>query len=195
MLKLIEEKTRVYNGEPKLTKVWKNSTTDSEVVTYQIRVDKFGNKFWAFEDLFAIPFIRQSAAKKVLDLYGHGLHLEDIKKFTGEVKIILKSSNPEKYEQAYGKILELENLTESVADPVKQCMGLCIVYLLMNDEAPDVWSNQINSQKMTALANDTDSQAFFLSWWIDTTRHYGQALNGLSRIASTLTEYSANGGS
>lgn len=193
MLRLLPEpeKPRLINGKP--VKVWKNTTTESEIVTYYLRTDKFNNTFWAFEDLFALPFIRQSAAKKVLDLYGHGLHLEDIRKLTGEVKIILKGNSPEKYEQAYSKILELENLSETMADPVRQCMGLCTVYLLYNDEAPDVWNNQINQQKMTAMANDPDSQAFFLNWWIDTTQRYGQALNGLSRIASIITESSVNG--
>lgn len=193
MLKLLTETTRLYNGSLKPVKIWKNSVTESEVVTYQLRVDKFNNTFWAFEDLFSLPFIRQSAAKKVLDLYGHGLHLDDVRKLTGEVKIILKGNSPEKYEQAYSKILELENLSETMADPVRQCMGLCTVYLLYNDEAPDVWNNQINQQKMTAMANDPDSQAFFLNWWIDITQRYGQALNGLSRIASTITESSVNG--
>lgn len=193
MLKLIKTETRRISGEERPVRIYKNSLTESELITFLLRKDIFGNSFWAFEDLFSIPFIRQSAAKKVLDLYGHGLHLDDIKKLTGEAKIILKATGPDKYEQAFAKILELENLSETLGDPVKQCLGLCTVYLLFNDEVPDVWNNTINGQKMTAMTNDPDSQAFFLSWWIDTTKGFGNLLKGLSQIASTISSEQTNG--
>ena len=89
------------------------------------------------------------------------------------------------------KVLELENLTETMADPVKQCLGLCTVYLLFNDEMPDAWTTPVTSQKMTAMAHDIDAQAFFLNWWTGIMRHSGKVLKGLSRIASKVSESSA----
>lgn len=190
MLELIKTENRAIAGKPTEVRIYKNKVTGSELVTHMLRVDQFGNKWWAFEDLFTLPFIRQIAAKKVLDLYGHGLALEDIKGLTAQIKSILKSNNPDKYELAWAKTHELETLSETMADPVKQCLGLCTVYLLLNDENPDSYTNQVTSQKMTAMALDITSQSFFLNWWTDIMRRSGQVLKGLSRIASMANELS-----
>lgn len=192
MLKLTKQEERTFNGKPTMFRDYKNTLTDSNVSTYLLYTDKFGNKWWTFEDLFALPFIRQLTAKKVIDLYGHGLSLDDVKSITAQLKTILKTDGPERYEHAYAKCLELENLAETMADPVKQCMGLCTVYVLLNDEMPDAWTNAVNSQKMTILSLDIDSQAFFLNWWTGIMRRSGQVLKGLSRIASTVNELSDN---
>jgi hypothetical protein len=192
MLKLEREESRLVGSQPTKVRTYKNTLTGSEVSTYLLRVDKFNNQWWTFEDLFALPFIRQLAAKKVLDLYGHGLALDDVKSITAQLKTILRSDSGERYEQAYAKVMELDNLAETMADPVKQCMGLCTVYLLLNDEPPDAWTNQVTSQKMTALSLDIESQSFFLNWWTDIMRRSGQVLKGLSQIASTASELSAN---
>lgn len=191
MLKLERQEDREINGKLTPTRRYKNTLTGNDLTTYLLHTDKFGNKWWTFEDLFALPFIRQLTAKKVLDLYGNGLTLDDVKSITGQLKTILRSDSGERYEHAYAKVLELENLTETMADPVKQCMGLCTVYVLFNDEMPDAWSTPVTSQKMTVLANDLDSQAFFLNWWTDIMRRSGKVLKGLSRIASTANELSA----
>ena len=191
MLKLDKQEKREINGQPTDVRTYKNTLTGNSVTTYILKVDKFGNKWWTFEDLFALPFIRQLTAKKVLDLYGHGLTLDDVKSITGQLKAILRTDSGERYEQAYAKVLELENLTESMADPVKQCMGMCTVYLLLNDETPDTWTNSIASQKMTVMAMDLDLQAFFLNWWTDIMRRSGRAFDGLSRIVSAINASSA----
>lgn len=192
MLKLENTGTRKIGGKETETRLYKNSITGNDVTTYHLYTDKMKNKWFAFDDLFALPFIRQLAAKKVLDLYGNGLSLDDIKGISGELKAILKMNDPEKYEKAYAKALELENLAETMADPIKQCLGLCTVYLLFNDENPDAWSQPVQSQKMSVMALDIDAQSFFLNWWIENMRLSGQALKGLSRIASMASELSGN---
>lgn len=186
MLELKKIEKRPINGVETPCRVYRDTSTDTEVVTYLLKTDKQKNTWWTFEDLFTLPFIRQLSAKKVLDLYGHGLTLDDIKTLTAQVKANLRSDSPEKYELAYAKVLELENLTETMADPVKQCIGLCTVYILLNDEMPDVWTNHVSSLKMSLLGLDSDLQAFFLSWWTGIMRHSGSLLKGVSRIASTL---------
>jgi hypothetical protein len=190
MLKLEKIDTRKINGKDTPVRIYRNTMTESEVTTYLLYTDKQKNSWWTFEDLFALPFIRQLAAKKVLDLYGHGLALEDVKTITSQMKSLLKSDSPERYEKTYAKVLELENLTETMADPVKQCIGLCTVYLLLNDEQPDVWTNHWSAQKMTLLSLDIASQAFFLSWWTGIMRLSGSVLKGLSQIASTVVQSS-----
>lgn len=192
MLKLEKTDTRVINGKPTPVRIYRNTMTDSEVTTYLLYTDKHKNAWWTFEDLFALPFIRQLAAKKVLDLYGHGLALEDVKTITSQLKTILRSESQEKYEQSYAKALELENLAETMADPVKQCIGLCTVYLLLNEEPPDVWTNHWSAQKMTMLSFDVAAQSFFLSWWTGIMRLSGSVLKGLSQIASTVAQSSEN---
>jgi len=189
MLKLEKTEKRLLNGKPTDVRVYRNTMTENEVVTYLLHTDAQRNTWWTFEDLFSLPFIRQLAAKKVLDLYGHGLALEDIKTHTSQIKAMLKAEqDPERYEKAYGKVLELEQLTESVADPVRQCIGLCTVYIMLNDEQPDVWTNHWSAQKMTLLGLDVGLQSFFLNWWTDIMRRSGSVLKGLSRIVSTLPE-------
>lgn len=188
MLQLVREEKRKINGVDTPVRVYKNTITGSETSTYLLRTDQFKNTWWGFEDLFTVPFIRQLAAKKVLDLYGNGLALEDVKSISSQLKAILKSASAEKYELAYAKVHELENLAETMADPVKQCMGLCTVYLLLNDEQPDAWVASVTAAKMTALGLDIQSQTFFLNWWIDNMRRSGALLRGLSAIASTATE-------
>jgi len=192
MLSLTKNETRTINGQPTPVRVYANNLTGGTCETYLLHTDQFGNKWWAFLDLFTLPFIRQLAAKKVLDLYGHGLALDDVKMISGQLKTILRSASPEKYEQAYAKAMELENLAETMADPVKQCMGLCTVYLLLNDEMPDAWTQQVTSQKMTVMAVDISLQSFFLNWWTGIMRHSGLVLKGLSQIVSTASELSAN---
>jgi hypothetical protein len=192
MLKLQKEESRVMNGKNTQVRVYHNTLTNGTCETYHLHTDQFGNKWWAFVDLFTLPFIRQLSAKKVLDLYGHGLALEDVKQITGQLKTILRSASPEKYEQAYAKAMELENLAETMADPVKQCMGLCTVYLLFNDEMPDAWTQQVVSQKMTVMAADIGLQSFFLNWWTEVMRRSGLLLKGLSQIVSKADELSAS---
>lgn len=192
MLKLEKTDSRIINGKPTPVRIYRNTMTENEVTTYLLYTDKHKNAWWTFEDLFGLPFIRQLAAKKVLDLYGHGLSLEDVKTITGQLKTTLRSESPEKYEQVYAKVLELENLTETMADPVKQCIGLCTVYLLLNEEQPDVWTNHWSAQKMTLLSFDVAAQSFFLSWWTGIMRLSGSVLKGLSQIASTVAQSSEN---
>ncbi len=186
MFQLTTTASRPVGGKPTPARTYRNEQTGTELVTYQLYKDRAGNTWWTFEDLFTLPFIRQLAAKKVLDLYGHGLALSDIKAHTTQLKTLLRGSEADKYERAYAKVLELEGLSETMADPVKQCIGLCTVYILMNDERPDAYVQAEQSVKMSHLALDVEAQAFFLRWWTDTMRHSGKVLKGISQIVSTL---------
>jgi hypothetical protein len=177
---------RTVNGTPVPARIYRNEQTGSELVTYQLYKDKAGNTWWTFEDLFTLPFIRQLAAKRVLDLYGHGLAIADIKAYATQLKTLLRGTESDKYERAYAKVLEMEDLTEKQADPVKQCIGLCTVYLLLNDERPDVYAPPEQAVKMSHLALDLDAQAFFLRWWTGIMKHSGKVLNSISQIASTI---------
>lgn len=188
MLKLKKTESQTINGKQTPVRYYENQRTGSELTTYHLHTDQQKNDWWTFQDLFALPFIRQVAAKRVLDLYGHGLALEDIKSISGQMKTILKTNSPDKYELLFAKILELENLSETMADPVKQSMGLCTVYLLLNDEIPDEYTQQVTNQKMTIMALDIDAQSFFLNWWTGIMRHSGQVLKGLSQIVSTVAK-------
>ena len=184
MLKLQTQESRPVNGKNTPVRVYVNTLTGSQTVTYLLYVDQAGQRWWTFEDLFALPFTRQLAAKKVVDLYGHDLALADILGHTTELKALLRSTDAEKYEKAYAKVLELEALSSGLADPVKQCIGLCTVYLLLEDELPDTYAQSTQNVKLSSLALDLDAQAFFLSWWTDHMRRSGRLLQGLSRTVS-----------
>lgn len=192
MLKLTKEEKRTVGGKTVDTRTYVNTLTGTEISTYHLYTDVQGQRWWTFEDLFGLPFMRQLAAKKVVDLYGHDLSLQDLLAHTAQLKGLLRSQDAEKYEKAYAKVLELETLSTAMADPVKQCIGLCTVYLLLEDEPPDVYFQPTQNRKLAALALDVDAQAFFLSWWIDHMRRSGQLLKGLSRIVSTTSHQSAS---
>lgn len=189
MLQLVTTAHRAPQGSKieKDIRVYRNTVTGVEVVTYHIYTDRQKNKWWTFEDLYALPFIRQLAAKKIIDLYGHGLALADILSYVNELKALVKSADPEKYEKAYAKLLELETLSTSTADPVKQCIGLCTVYILHDTEHPDAYTNDLQNIKMTTLSLDIDAQSFFLSWWTDVMVRSGKLLSGISQIVSSLS--------
>ena len=107
MLKLEKTDTRPIAGVMTPVRVYKNTLTGNDLTTYLLKKDSHGNEWWTFEDLFALPFIRQMAAKRVLDLYGHGLALEDVKSLTTQIKAILKSASPDKLDLAWAKTHEL----------------------------------------------------------------------------------------
>jgi hypothetical protein len=187
MFELTGTAQKQIGGASKEARRYRNNTTGTELFTYCLYTDKGGRKWWTFEDLFTLPFIRQLAAKKVIDLYGHGLSMTDIKAYTTQIKEVLRSSHVEKYDLAMAKVLELEALTDTMADPVKQSIGLCTVYVLLDDERPDAYLQAEQNVKMSALALDIDAQAFFLRWWTGVMSNSGKVLNGLSRIASMMT--------
>lgn len=192
MLKLTKEEKRTIGGKTVDTRTYVNSLTGTEISTYHLYTDAQSQRWWTFEDLFGLPFMRQLAAKKVADLYGHDLALQDILSHTAQLKGFLRSQDAEKYEKAYAKVLELETLSSAMADPVKQCIGLCTVYLLLEDEAPDVYFQPTQNRKLASLALDVDAQSFFLSWWTDHMRRSGNLLKGLSRIVSTTSANHVN---
>lgn len=174
------------NGKEKRT--YREEETNTEIYTIELYTDKQGNRWFAFEDLYQMPFARHFAAKKVIDLYGAGLSLDDVRAITKQLKVHLKGNDPDKYEKAMTEVLRLEQLSEAMADPVKQSLGLCTVYLLLDKEQIDVYSQDTMNYKMSLLAMDLDAQAFFLQWWIAIIPRYTGVLKGLSQIASSVSQ-------
>lgn len=177
---------KLEDGREKRT--YREEETNSEIYTIELYKDKQGNRWFAFEDLYMMPFSRHFAAKKVIDLYGAGLTLDDVRAVTKQIKVHLKGSDPDKYEKAMAEVLRLEQLSESMGDPVKQSLGLCTVYLLLDKEQIDVYSQDVMNYKMSLLAMDLDAQAFFLQWWTGIIPRYTGVLKGLSQIASSVSQ-------
>ena len=194
MFKLIGTQERIVGQTKRQVRTWRNDTTGGEISTYLLTTDPGGNKWWAFENLYELPFIRTMAANKIVRLYGNDLLLEDILAHTKDLKALLRSSDGEKYEKAYAKVLELETLSTAMADPVKQCIGLCTLYVLVNDERPDAYVQSEQSYKMNLLALDVDLQTFFLRWWTEVMQQSGKDLKLLSLIASTINQSAINTG-
>lgn len=186
MFQLTKTEERQIGTTKRTVRVYRNTTTGNEVTTYLLHVDEQKRKWWAFEDLYSVPHIRMLAANKIVRLYGNDLSLDDITAHTTELKAIMRSADAEKYEKAYAKVLELEKLSTAMADPVKQSIGLCTLYLLMDEERPDVYNQAEQAAKMSILALDVDLQTFFLNWWIGVMQRYGKDLKVLSLIASSL---------
>lgn len=181
----LKKRPMSYNlkSETETRRVYVSSLTDTEIATKLLHVDKSGNKWWAFEDLLQIPFIRKKAGEKVSQLYGVGLTKTDIQVFIDKIKKIAKSADLERYEKIYSELLQMEEIMAETADPVKQSLALCAVYILGDDEQVDAFSTATAVNKMAKWEFDVPAQAFFLNWLTDGMNDYTKLYNNLTQIA------------
>jgi len=171
-----------------LQRTYRNSLTGTECKTMVIHTDMYGGKWWAFADLFTVPLIREIAAKKVVELSSASLTQQDLQEHIAKSKAILKSDDREKYEKAYGELLEFERICNAVADPVKQTLGLATVYILADDERPDTFDQGIAHRKMDIWHTDLNAMGFFLNWLTDTISSFVSASSSIGQIASALQQ-------
>ncbi|MEJ7610660.1 MAG: hypothetical protein WKF88_05710 [Ferruginibacter sp.] len=169
-----EEKRRVYRSE----------VTGTEIITTLIHSDPDGKRYWAFEDLLNIPFIRKKAAEKVTNLYEAGVTLNDLTTFINTMKDLVRSNDSEKYEKSYSEVLQFEALMKETVDPVRQCLSLCTVYVLDDDEPIDIYSSAKAFHKMENWSLQPEIQAFFLQWFTDGMNAYTKVYGELTQIAS-----------
>lgn len=168
-------------------RTYRSSITGTEIFTNMIYTDGSGDKWWAFEDLLQIPFIRKKASEKVSQLYGVGLSKEDLAKFVKSMKTILKGADPEKYERAFGELLQFESIVDETSDPIKQSLSMCSIYIMGDSERVDTFSFTDAVKKMELWALDLDAQAFFLSWLTDGMNDFTKHYSSIMQIASSLT--------
>lgn len=168
-------------------RTYRSSITGTEVTTSLIHTSQSGDKWWAFDDLLNIPFIRKKTAENLTRLYGAGIVKEDLLEVVKKLKDLLKSSDSEKYEKSYAEVLQLEQMADKVMDPIKQSLSLCPVYILAEDERIDTFNSAEAKTKMEKWALDPDAQAFFLNWLNDGMNAYLSLSNTISQIASTQT--------
>lgn len=171
-------------------RTYKNTLTGNTITTELLKEDRYGNRWWTFQDLYTLPLIRQMATAKISRLFGSDLLLEDVLTISKEGKDLCKSTAQDKYERIYSKWLELESLASAMADPVKQYIALCTVYLMLNDEGPDQYSQAQQNKKMELLALDLELQTFFLTWWSEVMSRYGKDYKGLTPIVSNMIQKS-----
>lgn len=178
---LVEE-TLVNN---KLTRLYRNKA-GAETKTSLIYTDKDGRKWFGFVDLFRIPVIRISMAQHISSLYGVGLSSKDLATWIKEEKALLKSNDPEKYEKLYAMILEKERIINYTADPVKQHLALCTVYVIAEDERIDYFDESIADEKLKLWLGMPEGVGFFLSWHNEHIQNYMKDLNEISKTVSKL---------
>lgn len=169
-------------------RTYKNNKTGSQTKLSLIYTDKDGGKWWAFMDLYSIPIMRVSMAKNITDMYTIGLSLKDIQSWCADLKKELKGSDPEKYEKTYAKLLEMENIATFTADPIKQQLALCTVYILADDELIDYFDETQSFNKMNYWKGNNEMVAFFLTWHTKAIQPYIKRLDRISTIASKMQE-------
>lgn len=165
-------------------RVFRNSQTGTETKLSLIHTDTEGQKWWGFNDLYKIPIIRMAMAKNITDMYTIGLTLSDIKSWCSQEKALLKGNDPEKYEKLYALVLEKERLATFTADPMKQQLALCTVYILSDEERVDYFDESISEQKLKLWKGSPEMVAFFLTWHTDRIQHYIKDLAKISRTVS-----------
>lgn len=165
-------------------RTYRNSVTNTDCTTEVIYTDKFGIKWWSFSDLFQLPVLREVAARKVTDLYTASITKADIDEYLNGQKTLLKSSDPEKYEKMFMALTNFENAVSTVADPVKNLLALCTVYVLQDDERPDGYSLQKAMEKIDIWKEDEDATIFFLSWLTGTINSFLSASKKTSPIVT-----------
>lgn len=174
------------NKKTATKRTYRSSITNTEISTFLLKTGEDKRKWWAFEDLLSIPFIRKKAAEKLTQLYGAGLTKEDLGDFIKNQKELLRGNDPEKYEKVYSAMLNLEAISDQTADVVKQSLSLCSVYILADDEAPDSFSYQIAGKKMSDWSLDLNLQGFFLNWLTDGMIAFTKTFGSITQIASSL---------
>lgn len=185
---LIHEKNIGSKDKPQLQRLYRNSKTGTETTLNHIYTDDTKVRWWGFNDLYKIPIMRISMTRHITDLYTIGLSLKDIQKWCEQEKAILKSNDPEKYEKLYALILEKEQIATFTADPIKQQLALCTVYILADDERIDYFDEQNAETKLRIWKNFPDMVAFFLTWHTDHIQRYIKALQKVSTTVLNLQE-------
>lgn len=184
-----ELKTEKQEGK-RLVRTYLNEQ-GSEVKTYLIYTDENKNKYWGFIDLYKIPIIRVVMSRHISDLFNVGLSLKDILKWVAEEKALLKSNDPEKYEKLYSLILEKERIAKFTADPIRQNLAVCTVYVLEDEERIDYFNEDLAEQKLKVWMAFPIMVAFFLSWHTEAIGRYMKTLEKISTIASKLEKKKA----
>lgn len=169
-------------------RVWRNSTTGTETKLSLIYDHKDLGKFWGFADLYKIPIMRMTMVRNITDLYTIGLSLKDIQTWCEEEKKLLKSSDPEKYEKLYALVLEKERIATFTADPIKQQLALCTVYILHDEERIDYFDEAEATKKLQQWKPHQELVAFFLTWHTVHIQRYIKRLGKISQTVLNLQE-------
>lgn len=174
--------------ETEKRRTYRSQQTETEVHTFLLFTDGAKNNWWAFEDLLNIPFHRKKAAENITQFYSSGITVDDLNSFIENHKATLKSTDADKYEKAFAEVIQLERLKEQAGDPVKQCLGLCTVYVLADAEQIDIWNQSNAALKMNLWALDIKLQSFFLNWLTDGMNNLQEHLKSLSQIVSIVSQ-------
>lgn len=180
------KETKTVNG--KEVRVYESST-GSTCETMEIYIDSGGNKWFGFRDLFKIPYIRVAYAKHISDLFSIGLGLSDIVAWCKAEKDLIRSDDPEKYEKLFALILEKERIAKSTADPVRQHLALCTVYVLSDDERIDLFKDEDAETKLKLWGGDRGAITFFLNWHNAHIQRYTKALDRISKTVLKVDKF------
>jgi hypothetical protein len=176
----------------KTVKVFRNSQ-GSETKVSKIYTTQDGKDWFGFVDLSKIPYIRIAYSKHIMDLFNLGMGLKDLLEWADNMKQIIRSEDPEKYEKLYSLILEKEKLAKFTADPIKQHLALCTVYIIAEDERIDYFDEGVAEQKMKLWSADPEAITFFLSWHNERIQDYLNFFKKISRTVSDLQRASKPG--
>lgn len=165
-------------------RTYRNNKTGTETKLQHIYTDNEGEKWFGFTDLYKIPYQRMAMAKHITDLYTIGLSQKDILSWCDNLKTLARSNDAERYEKLYAKILEIENTVKFAADPVKQQLALCTVYILGSEERIDYFDESIATTKLERWKAFPDMVGFFLTWH---TGHIQRSIKALQKISTTVS--------
>ena len=183
LYKLVSEKEE--KGKP--VRVYRNETTGTESKLSLIYTEPTSKqKWWGFTDLYKIPIMRMSMARNITDLYTIGMTLKDIQSWCDQEKALLRGNDPEKYEKLYSLILEKERVATFAADPLKQQLALCTVYILADEERIDYFDEQEAEKKLQQWKAFPQMVAFFLTWHTDHIQRYMKRLDKISTTVLSL---------
>lgn len=188
LYELISEKNTGTDAKPRLVRTYRNTKTFTETKLNHIHTDKEGMKWWGFQDLFKIPMMRMSMVRNITDLYTIGLTLKDIITWCDQETTLLRSNDPEKYEKLYALVLEKRKLAEHTADPIRQQLALCTVYILADDERIDYFDEQEAEKKLNMWKAYPNDVSFFLTWH---TNHIQGYIRDLNKISETVLKLEA----
>lgn len=172
----------------RLVRTFRNEKTGTETKVHLIHKDPEGRTWWGFLDLRLIPMMRVSMAQNITNLYRVGMTLKDIQTWCDQEKTLLRSNDPEKYEKLYSLVLEKEKLSSFTADPLRQQLALCSVYIIADDERIDYFDEAQAEAKLKLWAGFPEMVSFFLTWHTDHIRRYMKRLESVSQTVLSLQD-------
>jgi hypothetical protein len=162
-----------------LFKKKKQTTTATKIPMIEIYADKFGNKWYQYENNLSIPAKRAIAAEIATRFADMNLTKETLSQLINEMK---KKANDGNIVDLFHLLAEIEFRLDFVGEE-RTLLDLAVCYFVIDGEDENDFSEVWRKKKLDILLEDSDAKGFFLDKAFQFTIKY----SNMSEIA--IQEY------